>query len=1364
MDTLSVRLQAGSRSVDLRSPAEGNAVALADRGPFRTRAEAAAFLRAFSRDADSRRSLRALLGDLGVRAVDRLDDDEVLEACAAQVHARRLVPVPVARRAAYVPPAPEEDEAEGPQVVVETEETWIAVRFLDEQGRGLAGEPYRIKLPNQDWVEAKLDADGYARHDGIEPGTAIVELMDADESEWDWSQIADTPGDGGGARRPAPLDVPADDEQPALATLRIRVACDENERAAGDATVTLLDQDGGALLRRRTRINGAGWIVMRNLPEGAYQLACDAGDRFELDDRGVNPVALGAGQEREIVLQVLETVLLCRLKLFRGTEARQGTADAFVFEDDDPSDRDAEPLAIKRGLPIDDGVVIRTTREVRALAGAVALYIHGANGEEDGLYLHLADGLDPTREVDVDADNENARRILWALGMTDLEPRVPAPDAPGLEVAADLVASAPSQRLRLRLALGWFQRRLGADATLPHGGALRRLWEHYRSWDGAALHDAWRLYPPRRDYRGDHRLGAARAPEGGFGWDAFHDYLPDATHDLASLVQQPTARERNFLGLLSGAIPDFHDRFMASPAEAPRAQGAAWNARNVAERREILAAYLRDNRQGFLRELSGKCRNGQDYDANGAAEQPELRLWFFVYLGSTRWPEVKSELLESGGDGDAKRLMVGALIFRKAYFWNMFRAIDAAAVRALESPRRLYMRSVGSNDLTSDIDVTVSGALDVPAMRRVFDIVREKWGKPSPALFDTMLYGRDWLMVNDNILQRDPARDNHYQVSSFDPIADLYGLAAIHRYAEASQWRSWVDAVRRDVLIPGTDQPPPMFARLGIIEDLYHRQYVEPLAGRLGVAAVKEDVEEIPHHGDEAQQDDFLAAMNATNVDLMGAARVDEESVLAARHPEALVWVQNDGAVELTHRIEGGVGAAIAWIERQNQIIPQQALYAYEGYFTPGAMNDVVGTQGGVRPPNLTVHHMLQSFNDQAADALKELHEYLGKHEEHAGPGTAEGVADARGYLLRGVFRASKYEIRMSICVADISRLLRGDHRVERRIAYHRRLFGQNPSLDEQDLAALAFERLVAERFDAHANELLKIRKERTRAVDVDAMMRRMRGPGQRVATSPREKRWREAIALLDEGDGRERIAEELTEQIDRGADGVVRAVTGAAGGYFDRYDAARPEGRRVVPPLLRERLAALTRGGGDLDAVASRCTDLVLGWPPEPASEAPLRAMQERALSEIDAAMRDNMDRVQIWLARQLQNIIAQYGLRDPRASAALEARDQIGAATPMELADRVVSLATRFDSPLMRLVRDPSRSQYARLEHDARWDPDRDDLDERTAGHFVWCYRTLAHHLLTHAAIVNRAVRSILSRGPMDTWVRRAPADSVL
>ncbi|GBC93877.1 hypothetical protein HRbin15_02379 [bacterium HR15] len=62
--------------------------------------------------------------------------------------------------------------------------TWIEIELVDEQGNPVPNERYRLKLPDGSIREGRLDANGRARVDGIEPGTALVCFPDLDASEW----------------------------------------------------------------------------------------------------------------------------------------------------------------------------------------------------------------------------------------------------------------------------------------------------------------------------------------------------------------------------------------------------------------------------------------------------------------------------------------------------------------------------------------------------------------------------------------------------------------------------------------------------------------------------------------------------------------------------------------------------------------------------------------------------------------------------------------------------------------------------------------------------------------------------------------------------------------------------------------------------------------------------------------------------------------------------------------------------------------------------------------------------------------------------------------------------------------------------
>ena len=78
-------------------------------------------------------------------------------------------------------PAPEQPAAgEAPSKKV----SWIEILLVDANDKPVAGEPYKITLPDDSVKEGTLDDQGFARVDGCDPGTCKVTFPQMDGRSW----------------------------------------------------------------------------------------------------------------------------------------------------------------------------------------------------------------------------------------------------------------------------------------------------------------------------------------------------------------------------------------------------------------------------------------------------------------------------------------------------------------------------------------------------------------------------------------------------------------------------------------------------------------------------------------------------------------------------------------------------------------------------------------------------------------------------------------------------------------------------------------------------------------------------------------------------------------------------------------------------------------------------------------------------------------------------------------------------------------------------------------------------------------------------------------------------------------------------
>jgi hypothetical protein len=78
----------------------------------------------------------------------------------------------------HKPPQTEEEKAKKP--------SWIEIEMVDEADKPVTGMAYRITLPDGETVaDGTLDEKGFARVDGIEPGSCKITFPQLDQDAWE---------------------------------------------------------------------------------------------------------------------------------------------------------------------------------------------------------------------------------------------------------------------------------------------------------------------------------------------------------------------------------------------------------------------------------------------------------------------------------------------------------------------------------------------------------------------------------------------------------------------------------------------------------------------------------------------------------------------------------------------------------------------------------------------------------------------------------------------------------------------------------------------------------------------------------------------------------------------------------------------------------------------------------------------------------------------------------------------------------------------------------------------------------------------------------------------------------------------------
>ena len=77
----------------------------------------------------------------------------------------------------HKPPQTKEEKAK--------KKSWIEIELVDKNNKPVSGEPYRVTMPDgQTVAEGTLDEKGFARVDGIDPGTCKVTFPNLEKQAW----------------------------------------------------------------------------------------------------------------------------------------------------------------------------------------------------------------------------------------------------------------------------------------------------------------------------------------------------------------------------------------------------------------------------------------------------------------------------------------------------------------------------------------------------------------------------------------------------------------------------------------------------------------------------------------------------------------------------------------------------------------------------------------------------------------------------------------------------------------------------------------------------------------------------------------------------------------------------------------------------------------------------------------------------------------------------------------------------------------------------------------------------------------------------------------------------------------------------
>lgn len=346
----------------------------------------------------------------------------------------------------------------------------------------------------------------------------------------------------------------------------------------------------------------------------------------------------------------------------------------------------------------------------------------------------------------------------------------------------------------------------------------------------------------------------------------------------------------------------------------------------------------------------------------------------------------------------------------------------------------LIAKSVGSADPTSDYDITIStpgSGKDVEAIKWFNAQVHKEFGVEPGTVFDTNLYAKDYLKVEENIDNAAKAEQKsdqdldqpHHGFSKIGSLSqDVAALVKQRRYMKQVEWDNYVNQVVNNI----TDPEQQKLIRHQYEEaDSIYQVAAYDLLGEVKQEMSDPEKQKIEKHT-KLGEDEEKVISNLPDGEYKKTIRqqlLGAEELQAITHDNSDLVLKKSNELYLDRmtkvrtlqdtirKLGTGEPTKVETLKAQiQQILGEACFYAAEAYHSEGAVKHIVaGVQGAKNPDqkaaimnSLKPEHFLQSFNEQLGDFLKDLSHYA-------------NAPDGKIF-----YRSSKYLYRLFLAVAEL--------------------------------------------------------------------------------------------------------------------------------------------------------------------------------------------------------------------------------------------------------------------------------------------------------------------------------------------------------